>query len=343
MPLLSHPGFIGMNTPNRLLPERRLGLFAVPVALLAGLSTASANVSVSFVSTTVDGAPPNTVTFVGDEVMPAVPAVVSVSLDGTGGATGSTTSNNTAVTDEWAVSGAASDGFGGSFTLTLTGRGNSGVVPIRQRFAGAGIGVNGGNPGRIDLPNTDFIDVEFDLTGLAPGLVLTLAEVGYDNTNSIAEDDPDLVLTGFDATATTYENVRNALTSPLDVSAQAATLASGEVGTISFSQGQTPASGTVGYSLASLSFDITSGSTDSGIPGDYNNDAIVNAADYTVFRDNEGTLTTLPNDTSPGSVTTGDYTVWANAYGDTSPPAAAVPEPHAACLTLFAVAMLRRR
>ena len=35
------------------------------------------------------------------------------------------------------------------------------------------------------------------------------------------------------------------------------------------------------------------------LPGDYNQDGIVNAADYTVWRDNLGSPDSLPNDTSP--------------------------------------------
>ncbi len=68
-----------------------------------------------------------------------------------------------------------------------------------------------------------------------------------------------------------------------------------------------------------------------GIAGDYNNNQIVDAADYTVWRDNNGTNVTLPNDSTPGSVTQADYDVWVANFNMTPPPAvasaSAVPEP----------------
>lgn len=71
------------------------------------------------------------------------------------------------------------------------------------------------------------------------------------------------------------------------------------------------------------------------LPGDYNGDNIVNAADYTVWRDANGTSATLPNDTTPGTVNQSDYNVWRANYGATlSSPAVAVPEPTAVALLL---------
>jgi len=49
--------------------------------------------------------------------------------------------------------------------------------------------------------------------------------------------------------------------------------------------------------------------------GDYNNDGRVDAADYTVWRDNLGSNVLLPNDTTPGSVTAADFDVWKAAFG----------------------------
>jgi len=55
-----------------------------------------------------------------------------------------------------------------------------------------------------------------------------------------------------------------------------------------------------------------------GLPGDFNEDGSVDAADYVVWRNNFG-----------GAFTPGDFTVWANNYGAAAPAAAAgaVPEP----------------
>lgn len=78
------------------------------------------------------------------------------------------------------------------------------------------------------------------------------------------------------------------------------------------------------------------------INGDYNNNGIVDAADYTVWRDNLGRSVTLPNDTTPGTVTQADYTVWKSNFGAVAGAgsAATVPEPAAALLCLTAVAFL---
>ncbi|MGL4512473.1 MAG: hypothetical protein ACRCT8_05225 [Lacipirellulaceae bacterium] len=59
----------------------------------------------------------------------------------------------------------------------------------------------------------------------------------------------------------------------------------------------------------------TNGATGTSVTGDYNNDNSVNAADYTAWRDNNGTSATLPNDSTPGTVTQADYTAWQTNYG----------------------------
>lgn len=60
-----------------------------------------------------------------------------------------------------------------------------------------------------------------------------------------------------------------------------------------------------------------------GLHGDYNGDNVVNAADYTVWRNNLGTTTVLPNDTTPGAVTEDDYVVWKSNFGATADAGAA--------------------
>lgn len=74
-----------------------------------------------------------------------------------------------------------------------------------------------------------------------------------------------------------------------------------------------------------------------GVPGDYNGDGTVNAADYTVWRDG-GTL--LNEVTTIGSVTPEDYDEWAARFGNSgsgSASNAAVPEPTAWLLVVFAL------
>ncbi|TWT99441.1 Matrixin [Botrimarina colliarenosi] len=82
-----------------------------------------------------------------------------------------------------------------------------------------------------------------------------------------------------------------------------------------------------------------------GLVGDYNGDELVNAADYTVWRDSLGSTTELAAD-GDGNLEIGpaDYSVWAAAYGTTAP-ATATPEPRGALLLLAAaipMAGLRR-
>jgi hypothetical protein len=82
------------------------------------------------------------------------------------------------------------------------------------------------------------------------------------------------------------------------------------------------------------------------LPGDFNADGVVDAADYSVWRDALGQFVDLPNDATPGLVSPSDYADWAANYGATLATAlSAVPEPTAALtaavVTAFA-ATLRR-
>jgi formylglycine-generating enzyme required for sulfatase activity len=66
-----------------------------------------------------------------------------------------------------------------------------------------------------------------------------------------------------------------------------------------------------GFRLATIATPV-------GVLGDYNNNGVVDAADYILYRKYLGQSVTLPNDYTPGTVTTGDYTVWQNHFGQTS-------------------------
>lgn len=85
----------------------------------------------------------------------------------------------------------------------------------------------------------------------------------------------------------------------------------------------------------------------SGIAGDYNNDGFVDAADYTLWRDNQGTTNALPNDPLGGTIGAGQYAQWEMNYGATSPAAsAAAPEPTTLFIGAVAITCLvgvRRR
>ena len=56
-----------------------------------------------------------------------------------------------------------------------------------------------------------------------------------------------------------------------------------------------------------------------GIPGDYNDDSAVDAADYVMWRKSLGQTVTLPNDSTPGTVSQADYDVWRANFGRTAP------------------------
>jgi hypothetical protein len=80
-----------------------------------------------------------------------------------------------------------------------------------------------------------------------------------------------------------------------------------------------------------------------GIAGDYNNSGAVDAADYVVWRDNQNTNNTLPNNSLPGPIGQAHYDQWRANFGKASAvgaigQAGGVPEP-ASCL-LIAIAML---
>jgi len=100
------------------------------------------------------------------------------------------------------------------------------------------------------------------------------------------------------------------------------------------------------YNPTSVMMEIKiAGTSIDGVPGDYNNDGIVDAADYTVWRDNLGSPNSLPNDDTPG-VDQNDYTRWKTHFGEVaivgsgagSGLPASTPEPSG--MALFLVASL---
>ena len=82
------------------------------------------------------------------------------------------------------------------------------------------------------------------------------------------------------------------------------------------------------------------------LPGDYNDDGLVDASDYTVWRDSFGSTITLPNeDASPNVVDMSDYNVWKVNFGTTIVSGAgalssgSVPETTTFVLAFFAAAV----
>jgi autotransporter-associated beta strand protein len=89
------------------------------------------------------------------------------------------------------------------------------------------------------------------------------------------------------------------------------------------------------------------------LPGDYNEDGVVNAADYVVWRNNEGTMNPLANDPLGGTIGDAQYEQWRDNFGNTSgggsaiphsgfrtPHSTAVPEPASALCIIAAMGAL---
>lgn len=82
------------------------------------------------------------------------------------------------------------------------------------------------------------------------------------------------------------------------------------------------------------------------LPGDYNADGTVNAADYSVWRDNKGSSVTLPGDTTPGTVTQADYVEWRTNFGSSVTTSAShiksttIPEPTTLAFLLIGMVSL---
>jgi hypothetical protein len=135
-----------------------------------------------------------------------------------------------------------------------------------------------------------------------------------------------------------------------------------------FTQSGATLAGTAGASIATLRItDYGTGSSSDGskeyffddliitvpgIPGDYNNNGVVDAADFVVWRKNQGTTNTLPNDPTGGTIGTTQYNTWRSNFweptgsGLGSHVSATVPEPTALILLMFAAAsrcLLRSR
>jgi hypothetical protein len=99
-------------------------------------------------------------------------------------------------------------------------------------------------------------------------------------------------------------------------------------------------------SVFDLTFDAAT-----NLPGDFNGNGIVDAADYTVFQDNFGSDYFLNGNgdedgDSDGIVDQADYNLWISHFGETAQlfnASAAIPEPNTLRLAfIFAIAVIAR-
>jgi len=96
-------------------------------------------------------------------------------------------------------------------------------------------------------------------------------------------------------------------------------------------------SGSAGQFAAFLDFEIDT----SGVPGDYNDQSVVDLADYTVWRDRLGSSSLVNEEVSPNTVDNADFLYWRERFGATDPGTAfasistqSVPEPSTIWLSL---------
>jgi hypothetical protein len=237
-----------------------------------------------------------------------------------------------------------------TISLTSTGAGTSGLAdtPLADQtvnvqaqvnnFAAANIVKLAGNGALVMNGANDFT---LNLGSSALGLPALSAELGVANTAAAPADDlagsfttaaPSFSLSGFGP----FSGVAAGSTqSGLLVGLNSSTAGSysGQITLQPQSTNAQPFSANLPLVTIHLVGEVK-------LSGDYNNDNTVNAADYTLWRNNRGLSVTLPNDVTPGDVSMADYFVWKTYYGQTrgsgagSGASATVPEPSAIFLAL---------
>jgi hypothetical protein len=96
--------------------------------------------------------------------------------------------------------------------------------------------------------------------------------------------------------------------------------------------------GVFNFTISNLTY--TGGTAVAGVPGDYNNNGVVDGADYVLWRNGGPLQNEVDN---PGTVNAQDYTEWRARFGNTSGSGSglgtgAVPEPAAVVLALLSLA-----
>jgi T5SS/PEP-CTERM-associated repeat protein len=199
--------------------------------------------------------------------------------------------------------------------------------------------------------------------GMAPGA--SPAEVNFEGSLALADANTLFIEIAGIMPGSDYDRLTIAgsasLDGILDVSLTGGFMPSGGQQFTILTAGSIVNNGFVLAGSAASSFDLLVSSTSvilqaigAGVPGDYNGDGIVNAADYVVWRNTFGqTGPGLAADgNNSGTIDADDYTVWRSHFGQTagagsvlgatgSASASAVPEPNAVLLALVGALVLR--
>jgi hypothetical protein len=189
-----------------------------------------------------------------------------------------------------------------------------GAVPITAgKFDPYGI--------KVTIPQGTY-DGNLSSPDLGDDVTASASVVGQDGTN--CSDDRDLGVNRCGDAMGSYSVAGNlaTLTLPLDFLIGGGTPEVRFTGTL-----------TATYSLAAP------------LTGDYNENGTVDAADYVVWRENVGTMNTLPNDNIGGMIGPDHYAQWKANFGDSAGGSAlsnAVPEPASWTLILCSLMGLRR-
>jgi autotransporter-associated beta strand protein len=94
------------------------------------------------------------------------------------------------------------------------------------------------------------------------------------------------------------------------------------------------------YGANSLTLLIDS-AAEPGLTGDFNDDGVVDAADYTLWRDTLGSTTRLAADGNHnGMIDANDYPIWKSHFGDRADGGAPTPVPEPAAILLMAIGSL---
>jgi hypothetical protein len=220
-------------------------------------------------------------------------------------------------------------------TLTLTGMG---VVNLNHSVTGGGAVSGSGTLGTAsntslggDLTSTGTLAIEIRGTGEGSGSVPT--DFSRFDVSGAANLDGavDISLVDFTPTAGTNFTI---LTTTNGINFVGGSTGIGDLNLTGNSTDFSLALGNGGNDLV-LSYLATG-----GVAGDFNGSGIVDAADYTIFRDNLGGDSSVLNGNGSGAATVvqADYDLWKANFGNGGSSSAAVPEP--ATLTLFLLAAL---